>query len=550
MTPSFDLAACWNGSWQATPDMGLRMLIGAGLMALAGWAGAHRVFPGQRAFVALCVSMTAWIGFSITEHAAVEVGCKGTVALASWLAILSQPPLWVLFLYQYLHSDTRGPSMRVRTLFAAPMVLMMALALTNGWHGLWYGPRSALGAPIAGLPRLHYDYGPMFYVAVTMGYAWIGLALVFTVRGWMGQSSRAQGAPRAPWAAFLAIMLLPVAVNLAYLAFGVRLWGVDPTSTAFAVALGAFSWQIRNNRIFSLVPLARRLLFTELPDPVLIVDLDGRVVEANVAAQQLAAATPSFGSPLVRWPRVGVALDRHLAAAEPGALLELHDPVAFYEVQRRELGDPDRRIGALIQLHDVTARQLAMTQVVEDLAARDAELNEAAAMQVFLREQAMRDPLTGLLNRRALDERFAQEHGYATSSGQSLALVLVDVDHFKRINDSHGHAVGDAVLRDFSAALRTGLRASDTVFRVGGEEFALLLPGADAPQAARRAQALRERVAGRKLGNLVDAVTFSAGVACIEDHGQTLDEMMAAADKALYQAKNQGRNRTVVAPLG
>ena len=104
------------------------------------------------------------------------------------------------------------------------------------------------------------------------------------------------------------------------------------------------------------------------------------------------------------------------------------------------------------------------------------------------------------------------------------------------------------MLRDFSAALRTGLRTSDAVFRVGGGEFALLLPGADAPQAARRLQALRERLDGRRLGGLDEPVTFSAGVAALEDNGATYDEMAAAARRALQQAKNQGRNRTVVAP--
>jgi diguanylate cyclase (GGDEF)-like protein len=157
----------------------------------------------------------------------------------------------------------------------------------------------------------------------------------------------------------------------------------------------------------------------------------------------------------------------------------------------------------------------------------------------------MRDPLTGLLNRRALQERWTQEARLGPPRG--LALVLLDLDRFKDINDTHGHAVGDAVLRDLAAALRSGLRASDALFRVGGEEFALLMPEATVATATERVQALRDLVASWRLGGLQEPVTFSAGVAEAQPTRETLESLFAAADKALYRAKNGGRDRIEVA---
>lgn len=137
MTPALSLSACAATAWQATPDMALRVCVASGLLALAGWSAARRLFPGQRAFVALCVVMAAWIGFSVSEHAAVDPACKGSIGLLAWTAILAQPPLWALFLFQYLHGQTRVPSTRARLLLALPSLLLLAAALTNGWHGLW-----------------------------------------------------------------------------------------------------------------------------------------------------------------------------------------------------------------------------------------------------------------------------------------------------------------------------------------------------------------------------------------------------------------------------
>lgn len=163
------------------------------------------------------------------------------------------------------------------------------------------------------------------------------------------------------------------------------------------------------------------------------------------------------------------------------------------------------------------------------------------------RSEAVIDGLTGMLNRKALTPRANELNQQSQVSGEPIGLILGDLDHFKRVNDTQGHASGDAVLRDVAYVLRTELRAFDLVYRVGGEEFLVLLPGADLAQAHAVAETLREAVAREPLGG--EAITMSFGVAASE-RGQAFDyeTVFAAADLALYEAKRGGRDRVCAAP--
>jgi diguanylate cyclase (GGDEF)-like protein len=163
-------------------------------------------------------------------------------------------------------------------------------------------------------------------------------------------------------------------------------------------------------------------------------------------------------------------------------------------------------------------------------------------LQRALVDQASTDPLTGALNRRQLPAELDQVRGQA---GQQHAVLAIDVDHFKRINDQHGHDVGDEVLRRLVAAVMARRRRADRLFRVGGEEFLLLLPGVEADDAWRLAEALRQRLAEAELlpGH---PVTVSIGLAMLGNAASAQD-WIRLADRALYRAKRDGRNRVVVA---
>jgi len=166
-------------------------------------------------------------------------------------------------------------------------------------------------------------------------------------------------------------------------------------------------------------------------------------------------------------------------------------------------------------------------------------------------EAALRDPLTGVYNRRYFQERLAAEYAAARRYGTALSLLLVDVDSFKQVNDTHGHSAGDMVLKAVATAMEEALRREDILVRYGGEEFAVLARGTDRAGASRVAERLRQKVAahptpwpGAKGGNIT--VTVSVGAATL-DAQMSKRELVDRADRALYESKAGGKNRVTSA---
>ncbi|MEN3110755.1 diguanylate cyclase [Uliginosibacterium paludis] len=186
------------------------------------------------------------------------------------------------------------------------------------------------------------------------------------------------------------------------------------------------------------------------------------------------------------------------------------------------------------------------------LAGMVAESLKLALSNVRLREalhdQATRDPLTGLLNRRYLDEALPREIARSLREQRTLSLVMLDLDHFKRVNDNFGHEAGDAVLSKSAAILRSNLRSSDLACRFGGEEFVVLMPGATLAEAHERMERILHEVCATvfHLDSVhLPGISFSAGVAEAPRHGNNAESLLRAADRALYAAKEAGRQRVL-----
>ena len=180
--------------------------------------------------------------------------------------------------------------------------------------------------------------------------------------------------------------------------------------------------------------------------------------------------------------------------------------------------------------------------LTEHLALAIANLN----LRETLRTQAIRDPLTGLFNRRYMEESFEREFRRAVRKEVPLAILMIDIDHFKRLNDTFGHEAGDAVLRELAKLFRAHLRAEDIASRYGGEEFMLILPETDLVAASECAKRLIEAIHAMQVqhyGQTLRDITLSVGLACFPQHSNTEDALMRAADGALYRAKEKGRDR-------
>ena len=180
------------------------------------------------------------------------------------------------------------------------------------------------------------------------------------------------------------------------------------------------------------------------------------------------------------------------------------------------------------------------------------DISDRKVLETELEQMATRDPLTGLLNRREMSRVLDEELQRARRYQRPMAVLWVDFDHFKDVNDTYGHAAGDSVLRSISRLLLGSVRSVDSIGRFGGEEFVIVLPEMDLEEAQETAERLRRKVAEepQPLGN-GEAVplTISVGVAVYPDHGQTASTLCAAADKAMYLAKDRGRNCVAMAHL-
>lgn len=189
----------------------------------------------------------------------------------------------------------------------------------------------------------------------------------------------------------------------------------------------------------------------------------------------------------------------------------------------------------------------SMRAINDHLMERLAEIN---VLQEQLRKQAMHDSLTGLFNRRYLDEMLERELARAKREGPPLTVMMLDIDHFKKLNDTYGHPAGDEVLRSLAARLREHSRAEDIPCRYGGEEFLLVLPNMSRDDALTRGEHWRQDIEMMRIevGGLTLSITISIGIATFPNHGDTRETLIQAADKALYTAKHNGRNRVEVAP--
>ncbi len=293
-------------------------------------------------------------------------------------------------------------------------------------------------------------------------------------------------------------------------------------------------------------------------------DLGGAEIERLVAPLHRLLVAPGespgpASAPAHMAEAIQVATAR-LAVALEEAVSQGEEFAAFLEVELRAL----EGIGSDAELDERRMRlQQALSKLLEGqrrlnhhfdqiqryLAQLEADREHFAAELSRMIELSLTDELTGLPNRRAFLQRLQEEVARARRYGTPLALAILDIDHFKPINDRHGHAVGDAVLREYARHVLSAFRHHDLVARYGGEEFAILFPGTERQGVVQALEKARQRLQGQTLATgeaPIPLPTFSAGVAVLAP-GESGQDLIRRADQALYQAKREGRDRICVA---
>jgi diguanylate cyclase (GGDEF)-like protein len=335
-----------------------------------------------------------------------------------------------------------------------------------------------------------------------------------------------------------------VGATLPSIAEGIFLLGVEPVPVASALATALVAHVLIGDQPTGAEPVARSAVVEEMEDAVVVLGRDGSIVDLNRSARERLGLEIRGPLPL----EIGMAWCSSVEALRSGGVrpttrveLELvYGTEATFELTMTPLGPRAGRNRTVLVLRDITERE-QMEQ----------ELRRATESLRFL---ANTDSLTDLANRRHFEERLHEEVERAHRYERPLSLILLDLDHFKTVNDTWGHPAGDRVLRATAGVLKSVLREMDLAGRLGGEELAVLLPETDEEGAQALADRLRreiKEVEHRSDDDRPFHVTASVGIAWLAEGAQhDAEALFSTADQALYEAKGGGRDRVVTKAIG
>jgi diguanylate cyclase (GGDEF)-like protein len=402
--------------------------------------------------------------------------------------------------------------------------------MTNEWHGLvWADVGFVMDKGVFGMITEH---GPWFYIHAFYSY---GLLLVATtILAW------SIGHTTGEWRPVVAVVAAPVIValtNLFYLSSINPAPWFDMTTLGFAAAAMILDSGVLRYGVLETIPVVRDRVVEQLRDGVIVINAGGMIVDINDAAlQTLRAARTDLASRTITDFVPGLELDRSDDGEPAGLEIRLRDHV--YDVSASALDHTNPDADLVLVFRDITDRKKT-----------EQDLREAQEELVRL---AHTDSLTGIHNRRFFTQRLTEEIERVRRHGSQLSVLIFDLDYFKQVNDRCGHTAGDQILKAVADVSMSVKRITDIAARVGGEEFALLLPETDQSGAVQMAQRLRQAVARIEHPNTTEKrirVTASIGVATVSALTPDLENVLHHADEALYKAKHSGRNAVCCADI-
>ncbi|MBK9006394.1 MAG: diguanylate cyclase [Anaerolineae bacterium] len=521
----------------------LLLLIGSTVVTFsASLIARKRNAPGSTTLRALLVVMSMWSATAAAIY--IQDGFAGKVF---WLNVMVVPVaiapiLFMTFILKFSGSPV-WVTRRALTLLYAFSIVFILLQWTNSYHHLVLSSVQLVEQD--GFSALKIQRGPVYFVNLAIAYGTVTMGILTLVR----EALRASHLYRNQYRLLLLGCIVPLAFSiysqLDYNALG----NLDTSPISFGITGVIFAFTTLRTHFMDLIPVARSHLIENMGDGVLVLDAQNRIADLNPAMEVLLAEQPqqllgkcafeTFGG----WVEKTSAIFGDFELKTEVRLPSM--PSQILDLRMTPLYDKNDLInGRLLVFRDITERKEVEKRLRDANFRLKSQLIEIGILQSQLREQAVRDSLTGLFNRRYLEETLDRELARAARESYPVSIIMIDIDHFKQINDTYGHEAGDIMLKALGGMLMTHSRRGDFACRYGGEEFLIVMPNMARSIVQERAAALRQSLKALmvRYGNHTLTATYSMGIASYPANGDTRESFLRAADMAMYAAKNAGRD--------
>ncbi|MCZ6710181.1 MAG: diguanylate cyclase [Gammaproteobacteria bacterium] len=478
--------------------------------------------PGMQALLVLLAAVLFWSAAQFIGSMFTSLSLKMLAWKFAYFGIVLAPVSWFIFAINYTRRQMRMSRLAMSSLLIVPLITF-SLVVTNQWHHLIWSDISLIESQ--GYVGMVVDHGPWFYVHLLYSYGILVIATSIMAYG-IGQTA-GQLKP------VLSVIFAPLVVCLANV-FSLSPWNPAPwfdlTTIGFAVAAIILDHGVVRYGVLDALPVVRDRVVEILRDGVVVVNDRGTIIDINSSALALfhTGHEQIFETNICDFVTT-VELTDLIGRLDKG--LEVTLAGRAYDISSSLLDETDPRSDVVLVFRDITTR-------------READRNLQNAQQKLI-QLAHNDSLTGLHNRHFFMERMAEEIERVRRHGSSLSVLIFDLDHFKNVNDTYGHEMGDRVLKSVADASLRVKRITDVAARIGGEEFALLLPETVRDGAMKMAHRLRECIEATSTSHPSQPsvmVTASVGVATVSQSSKDVENVLRSADEALYEAKHLGRN--------
>lgn len=513
--------------WSIPPLLAALVCVGAYLRARK-----MKRVPGMQALLALLAALLFWSGAQFLGSIFTVPTVQLLTAKLAYFGIVLTPVAWLFFAVGYTRRQMRLPKLALNLICIVPAVTLI-LVMTNDWHHLIW--RQVDFVRDDGVFGMITEHGTWFWIHAFYSYTMLMVAT--TILAWsIGHTTGA-------WKPVVAVIAAPIVValtNLFYLSpLNPAPW-LDLTTLGFAIAAMILDGGVLRYGVLETMPVVRDRVVEQLRDGVIVLNANGMVVDINESALQiLRSSRAELSERAITSFFTAFSMDELTNSERPdGQGLTTTLRGRSYDISASSLDDTDPDADVILVLRDITDR----LQTEQDLLAAQEELVRLAHT----------DYLTGIHNRRFFMQRLSEEVERVRRHGSQLSVLLFDLDYFKNVNDQCGHAAGDKILRAVADVTVEVKRITDIAARIGGEEFALLLPETDQTGAVSTAQRLRQTIARIALPETQAKkikVTASIGVATVSAVSQDLENVLNHADEALYKAKHSGRNAVCCADI-